>query len=398
MNILVISSSTGLFEPKSGGQNRFCNLVTGLAKRRNHVLALCPAQYKTKKSQIVLTREYHFKQYSIKNRKLTLFLDFNIYFAFKVFRILKAEKIDIMQIYSFRGILSSKILTKLCNKNCFIVYDAHNVYADSVKYDSRNPKNSSLERFLANNITLILEKIAVNLADHIITVSYEDRNRFCKKYRVRAEKITVIPSGVNISESTVLKDKNKLKKEFGITLNKKIIIFHGSYFYFPNKEAMDLIINFIAPKLKKTHPNVLFVIAGLDVPLFEKDNIKSIGFAEDIYSLLHTADIAIVPILGGSGTRLKVLDYMGVGLPIVTTKKGIEGINAKNGEDVIIVDEVNEGFIDAIKYLIDNEQECKRIGANARRLAEEEYDWTKIIEKLDKLYKGILEEKKRANK
>ena len=112
---------------------------------------------------------------------------------------------------------------------------------------------------------------------------------------------------------------------------------------------------------------------------------------KDLYPLLHAADLAIVPIRGGGGTRLKILDYMGVGLPIVTTKKGIEGINVKNGEEAIIVDDVNEKFVDAIKYLIDNKQEREKIGANARRLAEEEYDWDKIGEKLDKLYREILE-------
>ena len=393
MNILVISSSMGLFEPKSGGQNRFYNLVMGLAKKGNHITVLLPTQYKTKESQIFL-KEYYFKHYSIKNRKLALFVDFNIHFAFKLFKILKTKKIDIIQVYSFRGILLSKVLTKLCNKNSFIVYDAHNVYADSTKYTSKNTKNSNLEIFLVNNITSILEKIAVKIADHIIPVSHEDKNRFCEKYRVTAKKMTVIPSGVNVSGLTILKDKNKIKKEFNIDLNKIIIIFHGAYFYFPNKEAIDLIINHIASKIRKNNPNVIFVIAGLDVPLFEKDNIKSTGFVEDIYSLLHTADIAIVPILGGGGTRLKILDYMGMGIPIVTTKKGIEGINAKNGEHAIIVDDVNEEFINAIKYLIDNEQERKRIGANARKLAEEEYDWDNIGEKLDKLYKNILKEVK----
>lgn len=397
MNILVISSSVGLFEPKSGGQNRFYNLVTELAKGDNHITVLSPAQYKTKKTQVPL-KEYYFKQYSIKNKNLTLLTDFNLDFVLKLLKILRTEKIDIIQVYSFRGILLSKILTKIRSKNCFIVYDAHNVYADSEKYASNNPEISRLERFFVITLTTILEKIAVKIADYIIPVSHEDKNRFCEKYRVTAKKMTVIPSGVNVSGLTILKDKNKIKKEFNIDLNKIIIIFHGAYFYFPNKEAIDLIIYHIASKIRKNNPNVVFVIAGLDVPLFEKDNIESIGFVEDIYSLLHTADIAIVPILGGGGTRLKILDYLGVGLPIITTKKGIEGINAKNGKHAIIVDDVNEEFINAIKYLIDNEQERRRIGANARRLADEEYDWNKIGEKLDKLYREILEERKHANK
>ena len=65
--------------------------------------------------------------------------------------------------------------------------------------------------------------------------------------------------------------------------------------------------------------------------------------------MLNSSDIGIVPILHGGGTKLKIFDYMGVGLPIVTTKKGIEGIEAKNGQHAIIVDDVNEEFINAIK-------------------------------------------------
>ena len=73
------------------------------------------------------------------------------------------------------------------------------------------------------------------------------------------------------------------------------------------------------------------------------------------------------------------------------------GIEAENGKHATIVDAVNEEFINVIQYLINNKEECKRIGANARKLAEEEYDWEKIGKKLDKSYKTILEEIKRQN-
>ena len=79
-------------------------------------------------------------------------------------------------------------------------------------------------------------------------------------------------------------------------------------------------------------------------------------------------------------------------------EKEFGGIEAENGKHATIVDAVNEEFINALKYLIDNEQERERIGANARRLAEEEYDWDKIGEKLNALYKRIVAERSNANK
>ena len=354
------------------------------------VTVLQPSRYK--ESIDTALAEVYYYRVNLGNRTFEALADLNIGFIMKIAKLIKKQKIDIIQVNGNSGVISSKLVTKLLRKDTPIIYDAHNVKSDLTKYISNDPKISFLEKIFALIYTPLQERIAVKCADHIISVSHEDKMRFIEKYSINEKKVTVIPSGVNIIDLTRLKDKDEIRNELGIDGNKLVIIFHGSYFYFPNKEAIDLIKNYIAPEVIKINKDVLFVIAGFDVPVFERDNIKSIGFVEDIYSLLHAADIAIVPILGGGGTRLKILDYMGVGLPIVTTKKGIEGINAKNGEHALIVDDVNEEFIDAIKYLIDNEQERERIGANARRLAEEEYDWDKIGEKLDGLYRKILME------
>lgn len=395
MKILVISSTVGLFKPKSGSRNRFYNLVTQLIKKGGKATVLQPSRYKESIDDALA--EVYYYRVNLGNRTFGTITDLNIGFIMKFAKIIKKQKIDIIQVNGNSGVISSKLVTKLLRNDTPIIYDAHNVQSDISKYIWNRPKISFLEKIFALIYTPLQERIAVKCADHIISVSHEDRMRFIEKYGINEKKVTVIPSGVNIIDLTLLKDKDKIRNELGIDGNKLVIIFHGSYFYLPNREAMDLIINHIASKIRKSNPNVIFVIAGLDVPLFEKDNIKSIGFVEDIYSLLYAADIAIVPILGGGGTRLKILDYMGVGLPIVTTKKGIEGINAKNNEHAIVVDDVNEGFIDAISLLINNKEERKRIGANARKLAEEEYDWEKIGEKLDKLYRRILEERKNAN-
>lgn len=398
MKVLAVSILYGLHKPKSGGQSRFYNIIIQLIKNKNRLIVLQASKNKDD-ADAELAKNYYFKEYHISNRTLAILTDVNIYFILKMIKILKDKQIDVIQFSGPWGIIASKFLVKLMRKRITIIYDAHNVESDITEHTFKNnPKYSFLERVFILNYTYLQEKFAVKICDHILSVSHEDKMQFIEKYNIDEKKVTVIPSGVNIINLTTLEDKYEIKKEFGVERNKLVIIFHGAYFHLPNNEAIDLIKNYIAPKVMKINKDILFVIAGFDVPIFEDENVKSIGFVKDLYSLLHAADLAIVPIRGGGGTRLKILDYMGVGLPIVTTKKGIEGLNTKNGEHAIIVDDVNEAFINAIKYLIDNEQERKRIGANARRLAEEEYDWNKIGEKLDKLYKRILKEKKRANK
>lgn len=390
MNILIISVGYGLFKPKSGGRNRFYNLATQLIKKGGKLTVLQPSRYKESIDD-ALADVYYFRV-SFRNRTFGTITDINVDFIIKFANIIQKQKIDVVQVSSPYGVISSKLVTKLLRKNIPIIYDAHNIQSDLTQCSFNDPKATFLEKIFALIYAPLQEKIAVKCADKILSVSQEDRMRFIEEYGINEKKVSVIPSGVNILNLTLLKDKDKIRNELGIEGNKLVIVFHGSFFHSPNREAMDQIKNYIAQEIMKVDKDILFVIAGLGVPFFEDENIKSVGFVEDIYSLIHAADLAIVPILSGGGTRLKIHDYMGVGLPIVTAKKGIEGINAKNYEHAIIVDDVNEEFIDAIKYLIDNEKERKRIGANARKLAEEEYDWNKMGKKLDGLYKRILME------
>jgi len=192
-----------------------------------------------------------------------------------------------------------------------------------------------------------------------------------------------------------LEDRNEIRESLGIPSDWVVLIFHGWFRYFPNKEAIDLIIRYLAPEISRNMNNVVFVIAGPDTPINQEGNIKFVGFVRDIYSLIHAADIAVVPILHGSGTRLKILDYMRMGVPVVTTKKGIEGIDARPNEHAIISDNVDKEFLDGIAWLVGSPLERERIGRNARDLVTKEYDWNRVGYRLDEALETVLEETSR---
>ena len=107
--------------------------------------------------------------------------------------------------------------------------------------------------------------------------------------------------------------------------------------------------------------------------------------------MLRSSDIAIVPLASGSGTRLKILEYFAAGLPVVTTRKGIEGIDAMNQEHALIVNTTEE-FIQALTFLIDHKQERERIGANALELIKSLYDWDIVGKRLNQLYSGLTKQ------
>lgn len=386
--LVIIFPGTNIINPKKGDQVRVSNLSIQLGKRDMRIIILESGKelHLNHKKEFMVER---FRRFTPSNLN-----DLNIFLYLKLYKILKKERPSMIQVEGCSGVIASKLVTRFLNQDIPVVYDAHNIEGIKIK-KHKAPNLPFYKRLCAPFFIPILERVAVMLADHIISVSYEDKVAFIKRYNENSKKITVIPSGVNIISKNSLKNREKARVKFGIKSEEVIIVFHGTYTYHPNKEAIDLITDYIAPEIKRSDGNVKFIVAGKDVPGLEEKNIKFVGFVENLHSLLNASDIAIAPLLRGGGTKLKIFDYMGAGLPTVTTKKGIAGIKAKNGEHAIIVDDVNEGFIAAINHLIDNEEERKRIGANARKLAEEEYDWDKIGEKLNGLYSNLMEEDKR---
>ena len=111
---------------------------------------------------------------------------------------------------------------------------------------------------------------------------------------------------------------------------------------------------------------------------------------EDLASFISIADIAIVPITRGSGTRLKLLDYLASGIPIVSTRRGAEGIAIENTKHALISNDVNQDFIDQIICLYEDKERRNRIAQAGRKLAEKMYDWRKISQKLYNIYEKVM--------
>jgi len=352
--------------------HKYCELI--LLEEKHEVAIQNESRYK------IFKCVYFYNPFRILNTSFgSFFADLNPTYYHSIFRIIEREKPDIIQISFPYGIFSARLINTLRGK-ARIVYDAHNVEADMVKIYMNNPNTPLPKKLIIAGMTPFIEKLAVSSADHIITISELDRQRFIERYGISGDKISVIPVGVSLPDLQVF-NSNREKENSEIT-----ILFHGSYNYFPNREAVNVILNKIAPEIMKKHKNVIFILAGTNMPKFKKQNIVSLGYVDNLSQLISSCDIAIVPITQGGGVRVKILDYMAFGKPIVTTSKGIEGIEAENGKHAIIVNDVDEKFIEAIEYLIENEEKKRSLGKEARKLAEEKYDIQKIGKKLYQLY------------
>jgi len=157
------------------------------------------------------------------------------------------------------------------------------------------------------------------------------------------------------------------------------IVFSGNLEYPPNAGALRFFSKNIWPILRSRWPNLKWKIVGKHpeaIAGFVRDDprIQMTGFVDDAIPLLAEARIAVVPMLSGSGTRIKILEAWAAGTPVVSTSLGAEGLECRDGEHLLIANQP-ERFANAVASLLESPQERMRIGAAGRELYEQNYTW-----------------------
>jgi glycosyltransferase involved in cell wall biosynthesis len=389
MKIVLVPIGHGISGPLSGAQNRYRNLANQLRLRKNELIwfeqATCFDVNDRREAEVVT-----YKDWRVLGRPISIARDLSSSYFLNLLRILKRRDPELIYITYLSGILSARIAASLTGKRIRIIYDAQNVESEFAREVVANDTNQpQLARAFIPIYTSLMERIVCKfLTDRIVTVSERDRAILITKYGLKPERIRVVPSGCNIGLSHETNNKQSIRSRLGIGSDSVVLFFHGLYAHPSNREALDLIRTYIAPRLAKSTRDILFLVGGNGVPVFKEGIVQSIGYVKDLQEVLSIVDIAVVPLIHGAGTKLKVLDYLSKGLPIVTTAKGAEGLEMTNLVNAIILPDVNEDFIRAIEFLVEKKDERIRLGDFARKLAEERYDWRIIGSTLER----VLEE------
>jgi glycosyltransferase involved in cell wall biosynthesis len=169
------------------------------------------------------------------------------------------------------------------------------------------------------------------------------------------------------------------------------LLWIGGLNQLPNRQGITFFLEEVYPDIKERMPDVKLEIIGGGVTerlrrLANTDeSIKLLGYVEDPLPRIQRASVFIVPILSGSGTRLKLLEAMSAGKAIVTTSIGCEGIEGSDGTHFIVADTPKD-FGEAIITILHDAALRNRLGNNARELTEKIYDWRIITRKLTQVY------------
>lgn len=167
-------------------------------------------------------------------------------------------------------------------------------------------------------------------------------------------------------------------------------VFHlGAMDWQPNQQAMEWFVTQVWPLVIKQEPDAIFYMAGKKMPVtfkkYQTQNIKIMGEVDDATAFMQSKQIMVVPLFAGSGIRVKILEGMSLGKAIVTTKLGVEGIEAQNGRHVLVADDAS-AFANAIVELLQNQTMTEQLGNEAKQLATDQYHNNKVIARLLNFY------------
>lgn len=305
-------------------------------------------------------------------------------FKKNLIEILQNKVIDVIQIEGLYLLPYISIIRKY--SSAIIAYRAHNLEHEIWQRNAETEKNKLKKFYLTNLATRIkrMEKMLLTTYDLLIPITEKDamglNNLGNQKEHI------VCPTGYDVSNNT-----NSLKQEKKESLS----LFHiGSLDWRPNQEGLLWFIHNCWAQIHSLYPDLKFYIAGRNAPdnfisKIKYPGIEYFGEVESAKDFIQSKDLMIVPLLAGSGMRIKIIEGMALGKTIITTSIGAEGIQYIDGTNIFIANKP-EAFVEKITLCLNNPEMCLRIGNEARLNILDNYDNIKIAEKLIAMYKKIL--------
>lgn len=378
----------------SGGQIRTYNLLKNLAKKHQITLASFIRTSKEEKyikdlkhycqKVIVFNRRQAFSPINIVLSALTPFpflvcIYFDIFVRLKIKRELNRENYDLIHaetFYVMPNIPQTKIPIFLVEQ--VIEYLVYQRFVEGLP-----GWLFFLKPILRVDVFKIKwwERYYWKRAKRLAAMSEEDK-KFIENRQPNL-KVDVVANGVDIEYFA------KTKKQ---KLQDPTVLFVGQFKWLPNRDATQFLVENIWPKIKSQIKNAKLWIVGRNPPsdilAFAREDIRVDGTVEDIRSAYAKSDVLLAPIRNGRGTKYKILEAMATKTPIVGTELAVEGINIKNGEHALVA-QTAEGLAVCTVKVLNDRKLGQELATKAYELVRKDYNWEKISDQLDKVYKEV---------
>lgn len=397
MNILQLCHKPP-FPPVDGGAIAMNNITQGLLQEGHQVkvLSICTPKHFVKEGSLPLDYikatgfECSFidTSISVKNAFFNLFTtkSYNIErficqkFADKIQQNLLENPFDVVILESLFVAPYIDVLKKYSKAK--IVLRAHNVEFliwERMSQNSRNPIKKLYLKILSKRLKKF-EILSLSKVDAVCTMTHIDQasirkiapNTLCSTIPSGYQTKDMIPSGIKEEKNT---------------------LFHlASMDWQPNVEAVNWFLEKVWPTVSTQNPTSKLYLAGREMPerYYQLNSKKLIvvGQVDSAKEFFESKQIMLVPLLSGSGMRIKIIEGMAIGKVIISTSIGAEGINCEHGKNILIADTPEE-FIECINKCLKDENFCQAISANAVDLIKNEYSNEIISKKLTTFFQSL---------
>ncbi len=329
-------------------------------------------------------------------------------FADRLRHLLAAYRFDVVQI---EGIELARYLDviRVANRGVKIVFDNHNAETElqrrNMQTDWQQPRRWLAAAYSWMQVGRLarFERWACASADWVTAVSETDKRHLqsllsnlpiSQSFDIAQDKspISVIPNCIDITEYQNLAG---LEHPLVADLSdlRFALVFSGKMDYRPNVDAVLWFADEVWPQILAARPSTTWAIVG-QKPHARLERLRDVpgitvtGWVADVRPYLAGARVFIMPFRVGSGTRLKLIEAMAAGKPIVSTRVGAEGFPVVDGREIVLADTA-EAMGTAVRRLLNDPAECTRLGAAARQFAAA-YDWRVVIPKFNQIYEKLI--------
>jgi glycosyltransferase involved in cell wall biosynthesis len=368
-------------EPHLASLNQVCEQVHGVAMRRSRIADV----YYLLRSQLT-RRPFLIERDDL--RQMRRIVD----------RIVQDEAVDCVYADQLTmtqfgsGFLGTKLQARRAlsgeRKRPMLIYDSHNadwmtvermveavpwVFRPLIRLEARRVK-----RYIAGIVQDFDHTFAVTEVDRQLMLgAVAERSNGLK--RDVSQKITVFPITVDTSRLQPVRRQNS-----GFD-----ILTLGTLHYPPNADGIRWFAREVFPLVRREVPQAHLTIVGKNPPADfvqlmkdEPEHVMVTGYVPELEPYYENSRLVVIPVRAGSGMRVRILEAFALGMPVVTTTVGLEGIDATPGEHVLVEDTA-PGFASAVVKLLKDKGLADQLAERGRRLAESRYDWQVALDQLD---------------
>lgn len=267
-----------------------------------------------------------------------------------------------------------------------VVYSSHNVeadkfvsYADAAGARVRWPWLQYIQRAEAN---------ACRRADLVLAVSPADRDRFAERYGVNRQKILVVPNGADTKKLRPVGALERARTKAALGLPERpMALFMGGGPVPPNLAGLDWVRRLAAEDDRFTY----VVVGAVSTPRVERPNLIHLGIVPDSATYMRAADVSLVPIQHGGGTKIKLLESLAMGLPTIAFAEALHGTVLAERVHVLVADKDVRSIRAAMDELVDDPDLAAAIGTAGSQVIRQSYDWASIAGHLDNALIELVE-------